>query len=140
MDAQDPLPEPQWLWRRVYVFATTTGLALAIYYFAWLLAHATTADQTRAFFTLTKWTLALLWTIMTYYLIAPSAEQIVKMFQTASVLRAGVAVTTSNTATAPDGGTATSTTEVKPGGDTGQAPKGADEPSAQTGLPEKPTE
>lgn len=108
IDAQDPLPEANWLWRRVFVFvcmAVIFGLMIGL---AWATNRivgnvvgridnmnaamvAEIAKQALSailvMFRLMFW--ALMVTI-TYYMIAPSAEQITKMMQTAGLLKAGV--------------------------------------------------
>lgn len=107
-DIQDPLPEANWLWRRVFTFAAVAiilgiliGLAIATNRIVGnvvgridsmsAVAVAEIAKQALVvilrMFTLMFW--ALMVTI-TYYMVAPSAEQIVKMLQTAGLLKAGV--------------------------------------------------
>lgn len=108
LDLQDPLPEANWLWRRVFTFAAVAiilgiliGLAIATNRIVGnvvgridTMSAAAVADIAKQalvvilrMFTLMFW--ALMVTI-TYYMIAPSAEQITKMLQTAGLLKAGV--------------------------------------------------
>lgn len=108
VDVQDPLPEANWLWRRVFTFVAVAvilgiliGLAIATNRIVGnvvgridtmsAVAVADIAKQALVvilrMFTLMFW--ALMVTI-TYYMIAPSAEQITKMLQTAGLLKAGV--------------------------------------------------
>lgn len=112
VDVQDPLPESNWMWRRVLtfiamgaIFAILIGLAIATNRIVGnvvgridsmsAVAVADIAKQALVvimrMFTLMFW--ALMVTI-TYYMVAPSAEQITKMLQTAGLLKAGVQMAT----------------------------------------------
>lgn len=95
VDIQDPLPESSWLWRRVFTFVVT-GVVL---WFLWGaidrlgdVAMITPHLGVPALLSLCKWIIALTILMTTYYLIAPSAEQVVKMFKIASMFRNGVQV------------------------------------------------
>ena len=95
VDIQDPLPEANWFWRRVFVFLVT----LALLYMVWgamdrLAAAAMLQPRLGipALLTLGKWLTALAGMVVTYYMVAPSAEQITKMLQTAGLLKAGVQI------------------------------------------------
>lgn len=93
IDPQDPLPEPTWLWRRLYVFAVSIAflalIALAAHTLSQIAAlHPETGI--RALLTVIKWLIAALICVLTYYLVAPSAEQIVKMIQAARIKRTEV--------------------------------------------------
>jgi hypothetical protein len=136
VEAQDPLPEGNWFYRRIFVGVLTAVLCIGVYFFAVKLAGSESADQTQAFLSLAKWTLLLLWFISTYYLVAPSAEQVTRMWQTANVLKSGVTMSKQNIATAPDGSAASSTATAGVGGNTGQPLAGVLPPSTETGLPE----
>lgn len=119
VDVQDPLPESNWMWRRVLtfiamgaIFAILIGLAIATNRIVGnvvgridsmsAVAVADIAKQALVvimrMFTLMFW--ALMVTI-TYYMVAPSAEQIIKMLQTAGLLKAGVQMA-SRTVETPD--------------------------------------
>lgn len=94
-DLQDPLPESSWLWRRIFVFSTTA----AVLFMLWgaidrLAAVALSAPQlgVPALLSLCKWIIGFSGMMATYYMVAPSAEQITKMIKTASLLRGGVQV------------------------------------------------
>lgn len=109
-DPQDPLPEANWLWRRVFVFvalaatfAILIGLGLATNRIVGNVVNRIDSMDARTvgqiavvalnvmqrMFTLLFY-LAVL--IVTYYMVAPSAEQITKMIQTAGLLKHGVQV------------------------------------------------
>lgn len=95
VDLQDPLPESNWLWRRVFVFVVTTVVL-------WMVWGAITrlgasamlqpALGVPALLTLCKWLLSMVAIMATYYMIAPSAEQVIKMMKTATLLRSGVQI------------------------------------------------
>lgn len=100
VDLQDPLPESNWFWRRVFVFAATA----AVMWMVWgaitrLGASAMLRPElgVPALLTLCKWLLGMIALMATYYMVAPSAEQIVKMLKTAALLRSGVQVAGSHT-------------------------------------------
>lgn len=107
-DIQDPLPEANWLWRRVFsigatviILAILIGLAIATNRIVGTVVEridtmtsevvAQIAKQALVvilqMFRLMFWALIV---VVTYYMIAPSAEQITKMLQTAGLLKAGV--------------------------------------------------
>lgn len=95
VDIQDPLPESSWLWRRVFVFVVTA----VVLWFLWgamdRLGNVAMIDPrlgVPALLSLCKWIISLTILMSTYYLIAPSAEQVVKMFKIASMLRSGVQI------------------------------------------------
>lgn len=139
IDTQDPLPESNWLYRRWFTFIVTSiaiiGIALITYgIYGMRVSHEEQVID--HFYSEIWWLLILLWIIVTYYMVAPSAEQVAKMVQTAGMLRAGVVTTSTQTATAPDGSRATATTK------TGVAPIPSVDPalpagaSNLTGLPD----
>lgn len=113
VDLQDPLPESNWLWRRVFVFAVTA----CVMWMVWgaitrLGASAMLRPElgVTALLTLCKWLLSMLGLVITYYMIAPSAEQIVKMMKTAALLRSGVQVAGKQVVRTPGATTETATT------------------------------
>jgi len=94
-DLQDPLPESSWFWRRVFVF----GVTIAVLWMLWgaitQLANVALVEPklgVPALLTLCKWIIAFTGMMVTYYMVAPSAEQLTKMIKTASLLKAGVQV------------------------------------------------
>lgn len=117
IDVQDPLPESNWLYRRVFIFVLCTVIALAIWR-----EIQTMIDLAKdhpdlivgAFLKIIKWEIIVGWCAMTYYLIAPSAEQVGKWLATVSAWRAGVVTTQTQTATGPDGSRASATTTTAP--------------------------
>lgn len=108
LDLQDPLPEANWLWRRVFtfiavgaIFAILIGLAIAtnrivgnvVGRIDTMNAQAVAEIAKQALVVILRMFTLMFWALMvtiTYYMIAPSAEQITKMLQTAGLLKAGV--------------------------------------------------
>lgn len=110
LDLQDPLPEANWLWRRVFVFVATAaifailiGLAIATNRIVGNVVGRIDTMDARAVAEIAKQALVailtmfrlMFWALMvtvTYYMVAPSAEQITKMMQTAGLLKHGVQI------------------------------------------------
>lgn len=135
VDVQDPLPEATWFWRRIYVFTVTTSLIVGVALFANNIASSATATQIQAFLSLARWTLLVLWLVITYYLIAPSAEHVTRMWQTAAVLKSGVGFSQTKHASSPDGGTASAQSEAGVGVGAGNAPAASEGPKIANGSP-----
>lgn len=90
LDVQDPLPETNWFWRRVYTFA----LSLISVAFIWFGLEALNAmQQPELVWSITRWMIAVHVLLITFYMLAPSAEQIVKLIQSARLLREGIPIT-----------------------------------------------
>lgn len=95
VDIQDPLPESNWLWRRVFSFL----LVAALMGFLWKTIDNLAATALLnpdigigALLKVCRYLCLFAFMVVTYYLIAPSAEQVVKMFKTAALLRSGVQI------------------------------------------------
>jgi len=105
-DAQDPLPESNWFWRRIFIFALSAGL-LALVWFKVndVAAVALTGSETAiaGLVKLLRLCLYLIGMLILFYLLAPSAEQLVKLIQTAKSLREGVSFTSTARSTGPEG-------------------------------------
>lgn len=100
VDLQDPLPESNWFWRRVFVFAVTAAVLWMLWGGITRLSQVAATSPERgieALLTLCKWMIAYNILMVTYYMVAPSAEQITKMVKTAALLRSGVQVAGSRT-------------------------------------------
>ena len=117
-DAHDPLPESNWVWRRVFVFAVTSCFCFMIWRYGDRLAdiavvavsqQENAVSTVRALLTLCKWLLAGLYMMILFYLLAPSAEQLTKMIQTARSLRSGVSFHSTAKAKGPEGTAETTT-------------------------------
>ncbi len=109
-DIQDPLPESNWTWRRIVTilvlaasFAVLAGCGFALFKIVngivgkidSMSAAAVAQITIAALATVEQMFRLMFWTMivaLTYYMIAPSAEQITKMLQTAGLLKAGVQI------------------------------------------------
>lgn len=107
-DMQDPLPESNWLWRRVLTFMAITIVFLLMAALAYAVhrivggvieriegmsAQAVSDITIRALGVIEKmfgWLYWCLLVVVTYYMVAPSAEQIAKMISAVSLLKGGV--------------------------------------------------
>ena len=101
VDVQDPLPESDWRWRRAYTYITTILVLAGI---AWCLDGLHSAKDADA---LLKIGLRLIWLVglvVTFYMVAPSAEQIARIIQAASILKSGASITRTARAETADGG------------------------------------
>lgn len=74
-----PLPESSFRWRRIFSYALSVTL---LFFVGWIIYQLT--DQRKLADT-AFWVLMLLWWVITYYMIAPSAEQIARIIQSARV-------------------------------------------------------
>lgn len=113
VDVQDPLPEIDWFWRRIYTYVVSIVLILLIAYVLYGLRGVQDADGLLEIGLRLCW---LLGAVITFYLVAPSAEQIVHLVQAARTLRAGVPMSRVARVESPDGTmTEASSTAGKPG-------------------------
>lgn len=109
VDPQDPLPDPSWLWRRVFVFATGGALLAFGYVQTAIIGQVAMKGSETAIAGLIKVAerdQALIAILILFYMVAPSAEQITKMLATASAWKKGVSTSSISRAVAPDGSTA----------------------------------
>jgi hypothetical protein len=130
VDVQDPLPESNWFYRRVYIYILTL-IAIWFVWFAfdslWQMRHADHLHD------LGWWMVILLLTFATYYMVAPSAEQIVRIVQAARILKLGGTTTKESSAETAQGRATTRTTTtgapatVEPVAPSGGAPRGIDD-------------
>lgn len=109
-DPQDPLPEASWLWRRVFTFVALVlafgvviGLSFAVNRIVGNIVGRIDSMDARnvaqitvvALHVIERMFRMMFYTVLvvvTYYMVAPSAEQITKMIQTARLLRGGVTI------------------------------------------------
>jgi hypothetical protein len=141
LDVQDPLPESNWLWRRVFCFVVVGILLFFIYGSVDRLGKVAVLSPEKgipALVTVTKSILFLAMLTITYYLLAPSAEQLTKLVKTASLLKSGVQMA-SRTIHRP-GKTETATTAglppVPPVPPLTPSPAPTDAPDADSGASE----
>lgn len=104
-DLQDPLPESSWFWRRVFVFTVTAAVLWMLWGAITQLGNVALVEPRSgvpALLSLCKWIIGMTALMATYYMVAPSAEQLTKIVKTASLLQAGVQVAGKRVET-PDG-------------------------------------
>lgn len=120
-DPQDPLPEANWLWRRVFTFVALAACFVLLMWLGYsigrIVSNVVGRIDTMDSATVGKITIAALNTILTmfrllfwivivvttYYMVAPSAEQITKMIQTAGLLKHGIQIASRAKFEGPDG-------------------------------------
>ena len=93
VDLQDPLPESAFFWRRAFSYVVAVALIALLALVVWRLDEAAELRQVAGYLCL------LLFMVVTYYMVAPSAEQVVKILQTAKLLGQGVSIRKEATAT-----------------------------------------
>ncbi len=142
IDLQDPLPESNWFWRRVFVFVSITILFAGVSYILWQIADIGHSKAPRAAIdALLELGLRILWLSFIYvmfYLIAPSAEQVVKMIQTAALLRSNVQFASRSVQEA-DGRTEIAQTAGKPPQPVAPPMTGIPPSTSGRGLPDEPS-
>lgn len=132
VDLQDPLPESNWFWRRVFTFLATASVVVMLFFLGYALNRLTdgvvnridnmTADTVATIaiaamktiaemFRLMFWALIV---VVTYYMVAPSAEQITKMVKTAALLKGGVQIAGRQTIRTPEAEVETAKTVGQP--------------------------
>lgn len=155
-DMQDPLPESNWFWRRVLTFLAMgalfllmTGLGYAVHRIVGgvisridnMSAEAVAAITIRALSVIERmfgWMYWALLVVVTYYMVAPSAEQIAKMISAVSLLKGGVGTAKRTVVDEPRGITeVASTTGIPP---TPEAPPADASPPAAPASPKRATE
>jgi hypothetical protein len=127
-DPQDPLPESNWLWRRVLVFATVLGVSAFVWWASLVVARLGGAEPAAAIaglVTIVGWLVLLVVVNLVLYLIAPSGEQVAKMAAMVAAMREGVSFGSSSYASADDG---YAHAETRAG------PVGGDDPPPATGA------
>jgi hypothetical protein len=130
VDVQDPLPESDWFWRRAFSYVATLLLLAGI---GWTLYGLEAARDSAG---LLEMGLRLCWLVAlvsTFYMIAPSAEQIARIIQAASILKSGASITRTARAETPEG----TKTEVTTSAGT---PTSAIAPAAPQAAPEADSE
>lgn len=130
VDIQDPLPENNWLWRRLFAWLFCIGSLALIFFIVDSLKIAALMQPLAAvqvYGTMFKWAIGMHALGMTLYMVAPSAEHIVRVFQSASIWKKGIAVNQVVTET-PSGATKVETTTGPP----------VQTPPAEPAAPTKP--
>lgn len=78
-----PIPEGSFFYRRIFSYTLAVVL---LFFTGWIVYQLT--DQKKLADT-AFWILVLLWWVITYYMVAPSAEQIARIIQSARVAMFG---------------------------------------------------
>lgn len=86
IDAQDPLPESNFFWRRLYSYIATFSIWGLLVFVIYKMEDAGSLRTVALYLSM------LLWFTITYYMIAPSAEQITRIIQAARTMRSKVPV------------------------------------------------
>lgn len=84
IDPQDPLPEGKWIWRRLFIWLLTIAACACIW---WIVPRINGQAE---LVDVIKWLIGAIIILATYYLIAPSAEHIVRLVQGGRSARAGM--------------------------------------------------
>ncbi len=111
-DTQDPLPESNWFWRRVFTFVVTAAILWMVWGAITRLGAVAVVSPTQgipALLSLCRSLLLITAMMVTYYMVAPSAEQTIKMMQTAKLLVGGVKFASSSATTETPAATTTTT-------------------------------
>lgn len=165
VDPQDPLPESNWTWRRWFIIGICIfgiiGIAVALTMLFHLgnetlglvrriavLRDAKALDNALnsidgvviAIYKLGMGCIYLLGFAMLLYLVAPSAEQIAKMFATLSAWKGGISTASFSKATGPDGSTAEAGKSAGPAVAQPTAPAAPAPASAPAPAPPKATD
>lgn len=136
VETHDPLPEGNWFWRRIFIWALCTVICLGVWVMVITMVNLAGNHSeliVGAFVRIIGWLLLLVWFAMTYYIVGTNAEQVVKIVQTASMFKSGLAQTVTQTATGADGSKATAQTTIAPAA-VPTAPVTADPPSSVVPL------
>ena len=113
VDVQDPLPESKWFWRRLFVFSVTLVLLALLWDKVDAVSDVARAGSETAIdglVAILKSCIVLIGMLILFYLLAPSAEQLTKLIQTARVLKLGGSITNEAKAKSADGAEVTTTT------------------------------
>lgn len=106
VDPQNPLPESNWLWRRVMVF-TGFGAFVGLIIFAVILIGQLGRDNPLSAINALTYTIYCLAGLLALdrglYMVAPSAEQFGGWMQTVSAWKSGISFASSSTAETPEG-------------------------------------
>lgn len=96
VDAQDPLPESNFFWRRLFSFIFMAVILVFIWFFVDTIgdvARLRSETAIAGLVSIVKWLVVLLGMALMFYMLAPSAEQLARIIQTAKSWRSGVPIT-----------------------------------------------
>jgi hypothetical protein len=141
VETHDPIPEANWFWRRLFTFIFVTIMIAGLWAIGWQmheLAAANAQTVVDKLYGMFRYLVLLTFVSVTYYMVAPSAEQVTRMWQTAGLFKQGLTQTVTQVATAADGSKASATTTTGPATDTPLPPPGAVPPPPPAPPPEEP--
>jgi hypothetical protein len=127
-DAQDPLPESNWFWRRIFVGVICGAILFMVWWYADDIGEVALKNSgaseaaVNGLVDLLKLELYLLGLVIMLYLIAPSAEQAGKWLATISAWKGGVSTASTSRAIGSDGSVAESTTSAGPAAEAPKTP------------------
>jgi predicted PurR-regulated permease PerM len=133
-DPQDPLPEANWLWRRIFIFVLSAAIVYLVYGAVNRLGTVAVIRPDigiPAFVSIVKLLVLTINFIILCYMVAPSAEQITKLVKTASLLKSGVQLISRAKIRTPEKSEETEASAGLPA----EAPKAPDTPES---LPDAP--
>lgn len=119
-DPQDPLPESNWLWRRVLAFAIVGVIGWQQVMAGNRIARwgdgGSPKEAIDALLNMTHWHMGVLGGVLLLYMVAPSAEQVAKILATLSAWKSGISTLTTSRVSTPAGTAETKTAAgpVKP--------------------------
>lgn len=126
-DPQDPLPESNWLWRRLLAFAIVGVIGWQQVMAGDRIARwgdgGSPKEAIDALLNMTHWHMGVLGGVLLLYMVAPSAEQVAKILATLSAWKSGI-----STAVMSKVDTAKGTAETKTVTGPAQPPADADLP------------
>lgn len=111
LDVQDPLPETNWFWRRVYTFVLSL---VSVAFIMYGLEALQGLGDNENIYRVTRYMIGVHVMLITYYMVAPSAEQIIKIIQSAKIIRSGIPITRSASMQSPGRRTEVKTTAGAP--------------------------
>jgi hypothetical protein len=136
-DPQDPLPESDFRFRRYFSYGLILLLVAMLAIGGAMVGDAALANKSETaiegLIQILWWNQFLIGLIATYYLLAPSAEQITKMIQVAGALKAGVNFRSSARADGPSGSARSAAVAGRdvPGQVTAAVDLGVDDPAEE---------
>jgi hypothetical protein len=100
VDVQDPLPETSWLWRRIYVF-TFSMISVAFILYGLQSLHE--MQNAEGVYRVSRYMIGIHAMLILFYMLAPSAEQIVKLIQASRIIMSGIPTSRSAVSESPTG-------------------------------------
>jgi hypothetical protein len=138
VETHDPLPEANWFWRRVFSFLFVSLMIAGMWWIGSMIDELAPHNPNLAIeklYDAFRYAVLLTFVSVTYYMVAPSAEQVTRMWQTAALFKNGVVSSVTQVAKGADGSTASATTVTGQAGSTTPAAAPASSAAAYAGPP-----